>query len=65
MANQKVQDIIDKINEQESQIDNVTTLIADLRAQIAGGATAAELDTFLAELAQNKDKLSAALEANT
>ena len=63
--NPKVQAIIDKINEQESQIDNVTTLIADLRAQIAGGATAAELDTFLAELEQNKTKLDEALQANT
>ena len=64
MANPKVTEILAHINEQETDIDNVTTLIADLRAQIAGGATVADMDAVLAELQQNKAKLTAALAAN-
>lgn len=64
MPSQKVTDILTEINSQESQIDNVTVLIQSLRDQIANGATPADLDSFLAELQQNKTKLDAALQAN-
>lgn len=64
MANQKVTDILAKINEQETNIDGVGALITDLRAQIANGASAADLDAVLAELEQNRVKLEAALAAN-
>lgn len=64
MASQLYNDILAHINEQETDIDNVLILITDLRAQIAGGATPAELDAVLAELQQNKAKLTTALAAN-
>jgi len=64
MPSQKVTDILAAINAEESDIDNVTTLIQSLRDQIAAGATTADLDAVLAELQQNKGKLEAALAAN-
>lgn len=64
MPSPKFNEIISHINAQETDLDNVLVLIADLRAKIAAGASPAELDAVLVELQQNKEKLATALSAN-
>lgn len=64
MASQKVTEILAHVNEQETDLDNVLVILADLRAARAAGASPEELDGIMAELAQNKAKLASALSTN-
>ncbi len=53
--------IIAEAHEQRTKIASINALIAALRAQIAGGASLAELDAILAEMQENDVQLDAAL----
>lgn len=61
MPSPQFEAIIAEAQEQRTKIASINALIADLRAQIAGGASLAELDAILVEFQENDTALDAAL----